>query len=61
MERFFTMDEFHQAVRDVQKDTAQTYEQQTFRLAKLAENSLDYPVANDDAFYDFYAKGETCD
>ena len=61
MERFFTMDEFHQAVRDVQKDTAQTYEQQTFRLAKLAENSLDYPVANDDAFYDLYAKGEICD
>lgn len=61
MERFFTMDEFHQAVRDVQKDKAQTYEQQTFRLAKLAENSLDYPVAKDDAFYDLYAKGEICD
>ena len=57
MERFFTLDDLQQVVRDVQKDTAQTYEQQTYRLAKLAENSLDYPVANDDAFYDLYAKG----
>ncbi|MDY3118062.1 MAG: YjjI family glycine radical enzyme [Peptoniphilus sp.] len=61
MERFFTIDDVQQAVRDVQKDTAQTYEQQTYRLAKIAENSMDYPVAKDDAFYDLYEKGEICD
>ncbi|MDD7363478.1 MAG: YjjI family glycine radical enzyme [Peptoniphilus sp.] len=61
MERFFTVDSVRDAVKDIQQDRAQTYEQQTYRLAKIAENVMDYPVAEDDAFYELYDKGEICD
>lgn len=61
MERFKTVDSIVEAVRNVQQDDAQTYEQQTYRLAKIAENVVDYPVAEDDAFYALYESGQICD
>ena len=61
MERFFTIESVRDAVREIQQDTAQTYGQQTSRLAKIAENVMDYPVKEEDAFYELYDKGEICD
>jgi len=61
MERFFTLDEFQEVVDSVLKDTSLTYEQQTYRLAKLAENVLPYPVADEDPFFELYDTGEICD
>ena len=61
MERFFTIESVRDAVREIQQDTAQTYGQQTSRLAKIAENVMDYPVGEEDAFYELYDKGEICD
>lgn len=61
MERFFTIESVRDAVKAIQQDTAQTYGQQTSRLAKIAENVMDYPVKGEDAFYELYDKGEICD
>lgn len=61
MERFFNIEDLRAAVRETIDDTSLTYEQQTSRLAKLAENSLDYPIKEDDAFYDLYDQGQICD
>lgn len=61
MERFFNIKEFQDAVYSVINDTALTYEQQTSRLAKLAENALPYPVEDNDPFYKLYDLGEICD
>lgn len=61
MERFFTIESVRDAVKEIQQDTAQTYGQQTSRLAKIAENVMDYPVGEEDAFYELYDKGEICD
>ncbi|MDO5037366.1 MAG: YjjI family glycine radical enzyme [Tissierellia bacterium] len=61
MERFFKIEDLQKSVKEVLQDPSLTYEQQTFRLAKLAENSLDYPVAKEDPFYDLYERGEICD
>ncbi|WP_322631095.1 YjjI family glycine radical enzyme [Aedoeadaptatus coxii] len=61
MERFFSIESVRDAVKDIQQDTAQTYGQQTSRLAKIAENVMDYPVKGEDAFYELYDKGEICD
>lgn len=61
MERFFSIESVRDAVKAIQQDTAQTYGQQTSRLAKIAENVMDYPVKGEDAFYELYDKGEICD
>ncbi len=61
MERFFTIESVRDVVKAIQQDTAQTYGQQTSRLAKIAENVMDYPVKGEDAFYELYDKGEICD
>lgn len=61
MERFFNIESVRDAVKAIQQDTAQTYGQQTSRLAKIAENVMDYPVKGEDAFYELYDKGEICD
>lgn len=61
MERFFDINSVREAVKSVQGDTSQTYEQQTYRLAKIAENAVDYPIEGDDPFYALYEKGEICD
>ena len=61
MERFFSIESVRDAVKAIQQDTAQTYGQQTSRLAKIAENVMDYPVTGEDAFYELYDKGEICD
>ena len=61
MERFFSIESVRDAVKAIQQDTAQTYGQQTSRLAKIAENIMDYPVKGEDAFYELYDKGEICD
>lgn len=60
MERFFDIESFRKEVLNTIKDTSLTYEQQTSRLAKLAENSLEYPVDGND-FYDLYETLEICD
>lgn len=60
MERYFDIESFRQEVLNTIKDTSQTYEQQTYRLAKLAENSLEYPVNGND-FYELYNTLEICD
>ncbi|KXB68231.1 glycine radical enzyme, YjjI family [Aedoeadaptatus coxii] len=61
MERFFSIESVRDAVKAIQQDTAQTYGQQTSRLAKIAENVMDYPVKGEDAFYELYDKSEICD
>lgn len=61
MERFFNLKEFQDAVLSVIDDKSLTYEQQTSRLAKLAENAVSYPVKDDDPFYKLYDLGEICD
>lgn len=61
MERFFTIESVRDVVKAIQQDTAQTYGQQTSRLAKIAENVMDYPVKGEDAFYELYDKDEICD
>ncbi|WP_455257102.1 YjjI family glycine radical enzyme [Peptoniphilus asaccharolyticus] len=60
MERFFDIENFRKEVLNTIKDTSLTYEQQTYRLAKLAENSLEYPVDGNE-FYDLYNTLEICD
>lgn len=60
MERFFDIESFRKEVLNTIKDTSLTYEQQTSRLAKLAENSIEYPVEND-TFYELYNTLEICD
>ena len=61
MERFFSIESVRDAVKAIQQDTAQTYGQQTSRLAKIAENVMDYPVKGEDASHELYDKGEICD
>lgn len=61
MELFKNIDDFRAAVLDTINDTSLTYEQQTSRLAKLAENSVMYPVDDKDDFYELYDKGIICD
>ena len=61
MERFFTVEQIKEEVLNTIGNKALTYEQQTSRLAKIAENILDYPVANEDDFYNLYDLGEICD
>lgn len=46
---------------DIIKNPALTYEQQSSQLAKLAENSLDYPISLEDDFYKYFETGEICD
>ncbi len=61
MERFFDIKSLQDEVLNTINNKALTYEQQTYRLAKIAENAVDYPVAKDDEFYNMYESLEICD
>jgi YjjI family glycine radical enzyme len=49
------------AVRDVLKNPAFTHEQIVSKLAKIAENLLEYPKGTPDEFYPLFDKGMICD
>ncbi|EFI41998.1 YjjI family glycine radical enzyme [Peptoniphilus sp. oral taxon 386] len=61
MERFFTVEQIKNEVLNTMQNPALTYEQQTSRLAKISENIMDYPVNENDDFYNLYELGEICD
>ncbi|MCD1147936.1 YjjI family glycine radical enzyme [Peptoniphilus sp. KCTC 25270] len=61
MDRFYTIEDVQKEVAQLINDTSQTYGQQTSRLAKIAENSMPYPVAKDHDFYNLYDSGQICD
>lgn len=61
MENFYKIEEAQREVLNTIKNNSLTYEQQTYRLAKIAENLIDYPVEKDNLFYEMYGKGEICD
>lgn len=61
IEVFKTLDEAKDEILRTIENKSLTYEQQTFRLAKIAENIIDYPVAEDDDFYEMYRTGQICD
>lgn len=55
------IEETKEAVLDIIKNPSLTYEQQTYGLAKLAENQLPYPCGADEKFWELYDKGIICD
>lgn len=61
MERFLTIDHVKEEVKKTIGDGSLTYQQQTSRLAKIAENVLDYPIGPDHLFYQLYDQGQVCD
>ena len=53
--------ETQEAVINIIKNSSLTYEQQTYGLAKLAENQLPYPEGADKKFFELVEKGIICD
>lgn len=61
MDKFKNIEAVQREVLHTISDTSQTYEQQTSRLAKIAENVISYPVLEKDEFYKLYDYGQICD
>ena len=61
MERYFTLDEVKNAAKAIIQNTSLTYGQQVSALAKLAENTLDYPFSDDQTFIEMVEDKEICD
>lgn len=61
MRVYKNIEETKQSVLDIIKNPSLTYEQQTYALAKLAENQLPYPDGADEKFFELYNKGIICD
>jgi YjjI family glycine radical enzyme len=55
------INETKKEVLDIIKNSSLTYEQQTYGLAKLAENQLLYPDGADKNFFELVEKGIICD
>ena len=58
---FDKVEGYKREVMNTLENQSLTYEQQTYRLAKIAENIMDYPVSKDDLFYEMYNEGKICD
>jgi YjjI family glycine radical enzyme len=61
MDLFTNLQDTKKAVEDIIKNASLTYEQQTFGLAKLAENQLSYPDGADARFFELFDKEIICD
>lgn len=61
MKVYKNIDETKEEVLNIIKNSSLTYEQQTYGLAKLAENQLPYPEGADKRFFELVNKGIICD
>lgn len=61
MRIYKNIEETRESVLDIIKNGSLTYEQQTYNLAKLAENQLPYPEGADNKFFELVEKGIICD
>jgi YjjI family glycine radical enzyme len=61
MQIYKNIEETKKAAFDIIKNPSLTYEQQTYGLAKLAENQLPYPAGADEKFFQLVEKGIICD
>ncbi|WMM24780.1 YjjI family glycine radical enzyme [Tissierella sp. MB52-C2] len=61
MEIFDKVEDIKKEVMNTIENQSLTYEQQTYRLSKIAENVMDYPILKNDLFYEMYNKGKICD
>lgn len=61
MKIYKNIEETKEAVLEIIKNPSLTYEQQTYGLAKLAENQLPYPNGADEKFFELVHKGIICD
>lgn len=61
MKIYKNLKESKKDVLDIIKNPALTYEQQTYNLAKLAENVLPYPKGADEKFIELVNKGIICE
>ncbi|GLC32280.1 YjjI family glycine radical enzyme [Clostridium omnivorum] len=61
MKIYKNIEETKESVLEIIKNPSLTYEQQTYGLAKLAENQLPYPSGADEKFFELVHKGIICD
>lgn len=61
MKIYKNIEETKESVLEIIKNASLTYEQQTYGLAKLAENQLPYPNGADEKFFELVHKGIICD
>ena len=61
MKIYKNIEETKEEVLSTIKNPSLTYEQQTYGLAKLAENQLPYPSGADEKFFQLVDKGIICD
>ena len=61
MKTRINLEDIQEQALDIIQNPALTYEQQGSQLAKLAENTLDYPIDLEDDFYKYLESGEICD
>lgn len=61
MKIYKNVEETKESVLEIIKNPSLTYEQQTYGLAKLAENQLPYPSGADEKFFELVHKGIICD
>jgi YjjI family glycine radical enzyme len=61
MNLLYDIEKARAAVRDILKNPALTHEQVVTKLAKTAENLLEYPQGTPEEFYTFFDKGMICD